>query len=292
MSAIEARHGRVLIVGSGPGSADLITLRGLRALRQADVIFYDALVNPELLAEAAPEARKIFVGKRCGLPSIAQREINRRLVEDARAGNIVVRLKGGDPLLFGRGGEEALACEEAGIQFEIVPGVTSALGAASHSGIPLTHRGIASSVAFVTARDGSGSEEQIGRLGSLAASVDTLAIFMGGSCLRSIVSSLTSAGLAGTTSVAVISNATMESQKTVLGTLESIDAKVDQASLVAPLLILVGAVTNLSSSLNWFERRTSGVSHQSPMFASAGAESGCATEKTASRIVRVKGSMR
>jgi uroporphyrin-III C-methyltransferase len=292
MNATEVKQGRVLLVGAGPGSVDLITLRGLRALRQAEVIFYDALVNPELLAEAPRESRRIFVGKRGGLPSIGQREINRRLVEEARAGNVVVRLKGGDPLLFGRGGEEALACEEAGVSFEIVPGVTSALGAASHSGIPLTHRGIASSVAFVTARDGTGSGEQIRRLGSLAASVDTLAVFMGGSCLRSIVNSLTGAGLAGTTSVAVVSNATLETQRTVLGTLDSIAGQVAAAELAAPLLILVGAVTNLGSSLNWYERKLSRTADQSPSSPPQVAEFGYATDAKADEAVPVKRSIR
>lgn len=255
MGATESGRGKVFIVGAGPGAEDLITLRGLRALRMADTVCYDALVNPDLLSEAPDSAQKIFVGKRCGQSTMEQREINRRLVAEASAGKVVVRLKGGDPLVFGRGGEEALACEEAGIEFEFVPGVTSALGAASYAGIPLTHRGIASSVAFITARDGEASERREKQLAALAASADTLVIFMGGSRLGSIAESIIAAGVPETVSVAVISNATLANQQSVLGTLANIAEKVAEAQLPAPMLIIVGEVTNLSPSLNWFEPR-------------------------------------
>jgi len=196
------------------------------------------------------------VGKRCGRRAVEQQEINRRLVEEASTGKVVVRLKGGDPLIFGRGGEEALACEEAGIAFEIVPGVTSALGAASHAGIPMTHRGVASSVAIVTARAGDADDEHARRLADLARSVDTLVIYMGSSRLLSIIDSLTAAGVSETTPVAVISNATLENQQTVLGTLAVIAERVADARLSAPMLVVVGQVTTLSPSLNWFEHRT------------------------------------
>jgi uroporphyrin-III C-methyltransferase/precorrin-2 dehydrogenase/sirohydrochlorin ferrochelatase len=251
----ENGKGKVFIVGAGPGAADLITLRGLRALRRADVVLYDALVNPDLLSEAPAGSQKVFVGKRCGRRAAEQRVINRRMVEEAGAGRVVVRLKGGDPLVYGRGGEEALACEEAGIAFEIVPGVTSALGAASHAGIPLTHRGIAASVAVVTARVGDPSDGHDRRLAELARSVDTLVIYMGGSHLSSIAASLTAEGVPETTPVAVISNATLQNQQTVLGTLAGIAESVAAAGLSAPMLVIVGAVANLSPSLNWFERR-------------------------------------
>jgi uroporphyrin-III C-methyltransferase len=255
MDATEDGSGKLFIVGAGPGAEDLITLRGLRALRRADTVLYDALVNPDLLSEAPAAAEKIFVGKRCGQSMMDQREINRRLVAEALAGKVVVRLKGGDPLVFGRGGEEALACEEAGVAFEFVPGVTSALGAASYAGIPLTHRGIASSVAFVTARDGEASERHEKRLAALAASADTLVIFMGGSRLGSIAESIIAAGVPETVPVAVVSNATLANQRSVLGTLANIAEKVAEAQLPAPMLIIVGEVTNLSPSLNWFEPR-------------------------------------
>jgi len=247
--------GKVFIVGAGPGATDLITLRGLRALRRADVVFYDALVNADLLSAAPEGAQKVFVGKRCGRRAAEQRDINRRIVEEAGAGKVVVRLKGGDPLIYGRGGEEALACEEAGVEFEIVPGVTSALGAASHAGIPLTHRGISASVAIVTARVGASNGDHDSRLAKLARSADTLVIYMGGSQLRSVADSLAAAGIPAATPVAVTSNATLENQQTVLGTLGEIATTVAEARLAAPMIVIIGEVANLSPNLNWFERQ-------------------------------------
>ncbi|HYK88210.1 MAG TPA: uroporphyrinogen-III C-methyltransferase [Acidobacteriota bacterium] len=255
MRNAEGRTGIVFIVGAGPGASDLITLKGLRALRQADVVFYDALVNPELLSETDMVTEKVFVGKRCGSHTLEQWEINRRIVAEARAGKTVVRLKGGDPLVFGRGGEEALACEEAGVAFELIPGVSSALGAASYAGIPLTQRSIASSVAFVTARDGGAKTDSRQTLAALARAADTLVIFMGGARLRSIAESLMEEGIQGDTPAAVISRATLDDQQTVLGTLDSIAARTAAAGLETPMLMIVGQVTNLSASLNWFEGR-------------------------------------
>jgi uroporphyrin-III C-methyltransferase len=255
MSIAENLSGKVFIVGAGPGASDLITVKGLRALRQADIVFYDALVNPQLLLEAGREAERVFVGKRCGRHAMDQREINRRVVFEARAGKTVVRLKGGDPLIFGRGGEEALACEEAGVEFELIPGVSSALGAASYAGIPLTHRGIASSVAFVTAREGHRNDCESDKLARLAKAADTLVIFMGGSRLPSLAESLQSAGLPAATPIAVISEATTQHQQTIVATLGSIVERVARAHLTTPMLIIVGEVTQLSNALNWFERQ-------------------------------------
>ena len=167
----------------------------------------------------------------------------------------MVRLKGGDPLIFGRGGEEALACAEAGVDFEIVPGVSAVLGAAGFAGIPLTHRGISSSVAFVTAHGaGSGQSPDLRWLG-VARAVDTLVIFMGSTWLEQIADALIESGLPATRSIAVISNATRESQITVLGTLDDIVGLVAQAGLETPMLIIVGEVTRLSEALNWFKRQ-------------------------------------
>ncbi len=256
-------HGRVFIVGAGPGAEDLITIRGLRALRQADVVFYDALVNPDLLSESPGHARKVFVGKRCGRHALEQDEINRWIVEEARRGRTVVRLKGGDPLVFGRGGEEALACHEAGIAFELVPGISSPLGAASCAGIPLTHRHVASSVAFATAhadRSGEGGSS----LAALARAADTLVIFMGGSRLQAIADSLMADGISPEFPVAVISNATLENQQTVLSTLDCMAERAAAAGLTTPSLIILGEVTNLSPHLNWFEKQQFTAEAQSP----------------------------
>ena len=247
--------GKVFIVGAGPGADDLMTLRGLHALRQAEVILYDALMPASLLEQADASAERIYVGKRCGSHSMKQEEITRLILAKAREGKIVVRLKGGDPLIFGRGGEEALACAEAGVDFEIVPGVSAVLGAAAFAGIPLTHRGISSSVAFVTAHGArSGESPDLDWL-KLANAVDTLAIFMGSSWLGRITAALVESGLPGTRPVAVVSNATCESQMTVLGTLDTIADQVAQAGLETPMLIIVGEVARLSEALNWFKRQ-------------------------------------
>lgn len=247
--------GKVFIVGAGPGSDDLITLRGLRALQRAEVVLYDALISPQLLEQAPSYAERIYVGKRCGRHSMKQDEISRLIVSKAREGRRVIRLKGGDPLIFGRGGEEALACADAGLDFEIIPGVSAALGAASYAGIPLTHRGISSSVAFVTAHGAHcGESPDLGWI-SLAHTVDTLAIFMGSAWLGRISAALIESGLPAAKPVAVISNATSEDQAIVSGTLGTIAEQVAKAELSTPMLIIIGEVTRLSETLNWFKRQ-------------------------------------
>lgn len=247
--------GKVFIVGAGPGADDLITLRGLRALRQADVVLYDALIWSDLLDQAAEYAECICVGKRCGRHSMKQEEITRLILAKAREGKTVVRLKGGDPLIFGRGGEEALACADAGLDFEIVPGVSAVLGAAGFAGIPLTHRGISSSVAFVTAHGALCGQSPDLRWTNVAKDIDTLVIFMGSAWLDQISNALIESGLPVSKPVAVVSNATRESQTMVLGTLDNIARLVANACLETPMLIIVGEVARLSDSLNWFKRQ-------------------------------------
>src|SRR5712691_2986304 len=170
--------GSVAIVGAGPGDPKLITVRGLELLRTADVVVHDRLVSGKLLDEAPPEARRVFVGKACGAHAMPQSEINALLIAEARRGQRVVRLKGGDPFVFGRGGEEALALAEAGVSFEVVPGVTSAVAVPAAAGIPLTHRGVASSFAVVTGHRQAGADDGI-EWARLARDVDTLVILMG-----------------------------------------------------------------------------------------------------------------
>lgn len=254
MGESESQRGKVFIVGAGPGAEDLITLRGLRALQQADVVLYDALVSVKLLDQSPVDAERIFVGKRCGQHSIKQEEINQVIVSMSRQGKTVVRLKGGDPMIFGRGGEEALACVAAGIDFEVVPGISAALGAASYAGIPLTHRGVSSSVAFVTAHGAyRGSSPDLSWIG-LAGSVDTLVIFMGATWLGEIAAALLEFGLPATKPVAALSHVTEENQETVLATLATIETEVKSKGLHPPLLIIVGEVARLAETLNWFER--------------------------------------
>jgi len=255
MNAGRTATGKVFIVGAGPGAHDLITLRGVEALRTADAVFYDALISPRLLEEAPAGAERVFVGKRCGRHHTEERQICAMMIEQARAGKTVVRLKGGDPMIYGRGGEEALACVEAHLAFEIVPGVCSALGSASYAGIPLTHRGTAASVAFVTAHSAACADSPDLNWRSLAKAVDTLVIFMGGAWVEPIAASLIKFGLSPDTAVAVISHATSDDQQTVLGSLATIAGRVADARLPNPMLIIVGEVTRLSETLNWFERR-------------------------------------
>jgi uroporphyrinogen III methyltransferase/synthase len=242
--------GKVFLVGAGPGDPGLLTVRGLELLRHTPVIVYDQLVNPALLEEAGPQAIKIFVGKRAGRHCIAQGEINSVLIAHARAGEDVIRLKGGDPFVFGRGGEEAEALADAGIPFEIVPGVSSAVAVPAYAGIPLTHRKLASSFAVVTGHESRKLESSV-QWDKLATAVDTLVILMGLRNLQQITTALLSHGLAPGTPVAVISRGTTQEQETVTGTVSDI---VDKAAhLDSPAVIVVGRVVGLQQRLNWFE---------------------------------------
>jgi uroporphyrin-III C-methyltransferase len=241
--------GKVYLIGAGPGDPGLLTVRGLELLRSAQVIVYDQLVNPALLDEAPPAAIKIFVGKRAGRHCIAQEEINSVLISYARAGHAVVRLKGGDPFVFGRGGEEAEALSEAGIAFEIVPGVSSAVAVPAYAGIPLTHRKFASSFAVVTGHEARKPNCAVD-WAKLATSVDTLVILMGLSNLPIIVDKLIASGRSPGTPVAVIHSGTTLEQESVFGSL--IDIVEKSALIEPPALIVVGDVVSLADELQWF----------------------------------------
>ena len=241
--------GTVSLVGAGPGDPGLMTLRGLQLLRSAAVVVYDHLVNPVLLEEASVEAQRIFVGKQSGHHCIAQSEINSLLIHFARRGFTVVRLKGGDPFVFGRGGEEAEALAEAGIPFEIVPGVSSAVAVPAYAGIPLTHRDYASSFAVVTGHEAMKTKSSVD-WAKLATAVDTLVILMGLHNLPTIVASLLDHGRPPHTPAAVIHQGTTDKQDLVVGTLTDIVDK--SKGLKAPALIVVGEVVRLSDKLDWF----------------------------------------
>jgi len=244
------RLGRVYLVGAGPGDPGLLTVRGLELLRRAQVIVFDQLVNPDLLEEASAGAMKIFAGKRAGRHCIAQSEINQVLIDHAALGYEVVRLKGGDPFVFGRGGEEAEALAAAGIPFEVVPGVSSAIAVPAYAGIPLTHREYSSSFAVVTGHESRKLESSV-QWDKLAAAVDTLVILMGLRNLQQITTALLSHGLAPGTPVAVISRGTTQEQETVTGSVSDI---VDKAAhLDSPAVIVIGRVVGLQQRLNWFE---------------------------------------
>lgn len=237
---------RVYLIGAGPGDPGLITIKGVECLRRADVVVYDRLVAPALLDYAPASAEKIYVGKASGAHTMSQAEINARLIEKARAGKIVARLKGGDPFVFGRGGEEALALAEAGIAFEIVPGVTSAIAAPAYAGIPVTHRGVAAS--FTVATGHRADESPIPNLHA-----PTLVFLMGVENLESIVTSLIEAGRDATTPAALVRWGTTPQQQTIIGTLANI---VERArDLQPPAVLVVGEVVNLRERLQWFEKR-------------------------------------
>lgn len=242
--------GTVYLVGAGPGDPGLLTLKGKRCLEEAEVIVYDYLANERLLAYTRPDAERIYVGKRGGEHTLSQREINALLIDRARAGKTVVRLKGGDPFIFGRGGEEAEALVEAGIPFEVVPGITSAIAAPAYAGIPLTHRDLASTVAFVT-----GQEDPVKEISGIdwqaLAHVGTVVFLMGVKQLPEIVKRLIAHGRPPDTPVAVIRWGTRAEQETVVGTLHDIQEKAE--GLTPPAVTVVGEVVRLRDRLRWFE---------------------------------------
>jgi len=248
------RVGRVYLVGAGPGHPGLITVRGLECIRAADCIVYDALVGRELLAEARQDAELCFVGKRGGHPSMPQDQINALLVEKALVHARVCRLKGGDPFVFGRGGEEALHLRAHGVPFDVVPGVTSAVAAPAYAGIPVTHRGLATSVAFITGHEDPAKEESSIDWARLACGVDTLVILMGVSRLRALVALLAENGRDPGTPVALVQWGTTPDQVTVTGTLETIADVAEAAQIGAPVAMVVGDVVSLRNQLAWAER--------------------------------------
>ena len=246
----------IYLVGSGPGDPGLFTLKGMRCMEEADAVVYDRLAPEALLKYARPGAEKFYVGKKPGNPTMSQGEINDLLVELGRDGKTVVRLKGGDPYIFARGGEEALALMEAGLPFEVVPGVTSGVAAPAYAGIPVTHRHVSTSVAFVTGHEdpAKGSTDVDWR--RLADSADTLVLYMGVGRLAEISAGLIAAGREPDTPVACVRWGTVPEQRTVTGTLQDIADRVAEAGLKPPAIIVVGEVVALrEAGLAWYERR-------------------------------------
>jgi uroporphyrinogen III methyltransferase/synthase len=244
--------GKAYLVGAGPGDPGLLTVRGAELIARADVVLYDRLVSPRLLEGTAAEL--VYVGKEPGRPSMPQEEINARLVEHARAGRTVVRLKGGDPFVFGRGGEEAEALAAAGIAIEVVPGVTAGVAAPAYAGIPVTHRDGASGVAFVTGHEDPAKPEPVLDWDALAAFPGTLVFYMGIRNLERIAWSLVEGGRSEAEPVAVVARGTTGRQRTVTGTLGDIAARVQEAGIAPPAVTVVGTVVDLREDLAWFER--------------------------------------
>jgi len=247
--------GRVSLVGAGPGDPGLITRRGLECIQQADCIIYDRLVGERLLQQARPDAELIYAGKTPVRHTLTQEEINALLIEKARTGKAVCRLKGGDPYVFGRGGEEAEALQEAGIPFEVVPGITSAIAVPAYAGIPVTHRAVASSFAVITGHEDPAKEETSIRWEHLSQGVDTLIFLMGVENLPSIVEQLTRYGRSPQTPVALIRWGTRPEQETLVSTLGEVVEKVRAEGFSAPAVTVVGEVVHLREKLRWFDTR-------------------------------------
>ena len=247
--------GVVYLVGAGPGDPDLITVKGLNLIKKAEVIVYDRLVNPLLLNYARKDAELIFAGKAPNRHEYLQEEINKLLVEKALAGKMVVRLKGGDPFVFGRGGEEAIELTRYGIPFEVVPGITSAIAVPAYAGIPVTHREVAASFCVVTGNEDPSKKENQINWEKVAWAADTLVFLMGRKNLPQIVANLIKYGRSPKTPVAVIRLGTRAEQKTITGCLHDIEERVKKAGLKHPVVIVVGETVKLRDQLNWFETK-------------------------------------
>lgn len=246
--------GEVYVVGTGPGDPELLTLRALRLMQQAEVVLYDNLVSDEILALLPTEVQRIYVGKQRANHAMRQESINALMVDLARAGNRVLRLKGGDPFVFGRGGEEVEALAEAGVAFQVVPGITAALGASAYAGVPLTHRDHAQAVTFVTGHLKDGTMDL--DFAALARPRQTVVIYMGLHGLPVLCERLIAHGRPAGTPAAVVQQATTARQRVVTGTLDTLPTLVAQAGLHAPTLIIVGEVVSLQRQLAWFGAAT------------------------------------
>lgn len=255
MTKAAGHTGIVYLVGAGPGDPSLITLRGMECLCRAEVVIYDYLANEKLLAYAPEDAERVYAGKVGGRHNQDQEEINRLLVNKGREGKRVVRLKGGDPFVFGRGGEECEALAEAGIPFEVVPGVTAAVGAAAYAGIPLTHRDYTVSVAFVTGQEGKGKDESAIDWTRLSLGNGTVVFYMGVTTLRRNMGLLMEHGRSPQTPVALVRWGTMPGQQVLTGCLADIADRAEQAGFKPPAVTIVGEVVDLRQRLSWFDNR-------------------------------------
>lgn len=245
-------RGKVFLVGAGPGDQGLLTIKAVELLRKADVVIYDRLVSKSILELIPKRAKKIYVGKSSGKHELPQEKINELMINTALDGKKVVRLKGGDPFLFGRGGEEAEALADNHIDFEVVPGVTSALVAPAYAGIPLTHRTYSSSVAIVTGHRAKNAETVV-NWSKLAGSVDTIVILMGVESLESTANKLMEGGLNTNTPVAIIEWGTLKRQRSLIGKLGTIAKEAEERNVKPPAVIVIGEVVNLGRKLSWFK---------------------------------------
>jgi len=245
--------GTVYLVGAGPGDPKLITLRAVEIIKKADVVLYDRLVSSKIIGMIPKKAEKIYVGRDVGDDYKHQNSTNSLMVKFARQHNLVVRLKGGDPFIFGRGGEEAEYLRKHKIRFEIVPGITSGIGSAVYSGIPLTHRRYSSSVVFVTGHEDPMKTKSPVKWRTIAKSVETIVIMMGLSRIGTISKQLVAGGLPKTTPVAVVQSGTTEKQRMIVGTLGNIERKIKQHKITPPSIVIIGNVVKLHKTIGWKE---------------------------------------
>ncbi len=243
--------GKVYLVGAGPGDPKLITLRAVEIIQKADAVLYDRLVSKKILDMIPKTAEKIYVGRAVGDDTTHQDTTNDLMIKYARSKKHVVRLKGGDPIMFGRGGEEAEFLQEYKIRYEIVPGITSGIGSATYFGIPLTHRRHASSVVFVTGHEDLEKKTKSVKWESLSGSVDTIVVMMGLSRIDTICKKLIAGGMSADTPVAVIQNGTTAKQRMIKGTVSNIAARVKAENITPPANIIIGNVVNLSETIRW-----------------------------------------
>lgn len=252
----------VYLVGAGPGDPELLTVKAHRLIKEADMIVYDRLVSDEILDLIPTGIAKIYVGKATGRHSLPQDEINKLLVKLAKGHRRIIRLKGGDPFIFGRGSEEAAILAENHIQFEIVPGITSAMACSAYAGIPLTHRGLADGVQFITGHRRGDIELQLDQ-GTLGNKNCTLAIYMGLGNLEPIVNAVLDAGRPASTPVAVIEQGTTSQQRRVISDLSKLVVDTQRAGIVPPAMVVIGEVVSLAKTLDWFEPAVDEVLKQS-----------------------------
>jgi uroporphyrin-III C-methyltransferase len=246
-------RGKVFLVGAGPGDQKLLTIKAFELLKEADVVIYDRLVSESILKLVSKNAEKIYVGKSSKKHALPQEKVTELLIKKALDGKKAVRLKGGDPFLFGRGGEEAEALAEQGIDFEVVPGVTSAIAAPAYAGIPLTHRDYASSVAIVTGHKAENAERSV-NWADIAGSVDTIVILMGVGELESIANQLVEGGLNPNTPVVLIEWGTLKQQRSITGKIGTIAKEAEKKNVKPPSVIVIGEVVNLGRKLAWFKK--------------------------------------
>ena len=243
---------KVFICGAGPGDPELISVKGYRLLTKCDVVLYDRLVSKESIGKIPSTIKKIYVGRETGkATSTHQSKTNRLMLSYARKGKSVLRLKGGDPLIFGRGGEEAEYLHKHDIQFEIIPGITSAIAAPAYAGIPLTHRNYSSSVAFITGHEDERKNHSDVNLKAVATAVDTIVVLMGVERIKEIIQDLRAGGLKRNTRVAIVERGTMKDQRVIIGNLNTIMKKVERYKVTSPAVIVVGRVVSFSNRLTW-----------------------------------------